>query len=445
MEINLFNSYTDKLEKFTPIKPGHVSMYVCGPTVYDFVHIGNLRPVVVFDVLRRFFEYQGYIVTYVSNYTDIDDKIIAKAFAESKSEREIADFFIAAYEDDVAKINSLLPSTAPRVTHFIDQIIEYIEALIEKKAAYVVDGDVFFNVSSIPEYGRLSNMKLDELIVGARVEDNHKKRSPLDFILWKKTDRGTNFMSPWGMGRPGWHTECSVMINSVFNEKIIDIHGGGFDLKFPHHDNEIAQSLALNGTRLANIWMHNGFINLNDDKMSKSTGNLMRAKDALATIGGPALRLMLLSTHYRQPVNLTDSFLETARNEIEKLETTIRQLALSMQLARVDIDSIYELRIDQFLEALASDLNTSNALTSVYDIVKQANHELRQKSMNQTAISSYFFTLKTMFNILGLDIKYPRLTDDDRILYHRYVQLREARDYKASDALRAELIKRKIL
>jgi cysteinyl-tRNA synthetase len=445
MEIRLFNSWSDQIEIFAPIKPGQVSMYVCGPTVYDFVHIGNMRPVVVFDVLRRLFEYLGYQVTFVSNYTDIDDKIIAKAFAEKKSEREVADFFIKAYEENVALINSELPTVTPRVTGFVSEIVKYIEGLVDKGSAYVVDGEVFFSVASIPEYGRLSHMKTDDLIVGARVEESGKKRSPLDFFLWKKTDRGITFDSPWGKGRPGWHTECAVMIDAIFHEKIIDIHGGGFDLKFPHHDNEIAQSMAQHGTRLANIWMHNGFINLNDDKMSKSTGNFLTAKEALATIGGPALRLMLLSTHYRLPVNFNQSFLATAQTEVNKMKLAMKQLAVALQLAHQDIDSGSPSSIDEFIKALADDLNTSNALTSIYETIKLSNRALRESPCDYSLIASYFFTLRTMFHILGLDINYPRLTTDDRSLFERYQERKAARDYEGSDALRSELIRRNIL
>ncbi len=445
MEIRLFNSWSDQIEVFKPIKPGQVSLYVCGPTVYDFVHIGNMRPVVVFDVLRRLFEYVGYQVTYVSNYTDIDDKIIAKAFSERKSEREVADFFIKAYQENVIGINSKLPTVTPRVTDFIADIIRYIEGLVQKGAAYVVDGEVFFKVAAIPDYGHLSHMKTDDLFVGARVEESGKKQSPLDFFLWKKTEQGLTFDSPWGKGRPGWHTECAVMIDAIFHEKVIDIHGGGFDLKFPHHDNEIAQSMAQNGTRLANIWMHNGFINLNDDKMSKSTGNFMTAKDALSAIGGPSLRLMLLSTHYRLPVNFNQSFLETARTEVNKMTVAIKQLAVALQLAGYDIEAAHPLLIDDFIKALADDLNTSNALTAVYDLIKLSNRSLRENPLDYGRIGSYFFTLKTMFHILGLDINYPRLTEDDRSLFERYQAKKAARDYQGSDALRTELIRRNIL
>jgi cysteinyl-tRNA synthetase len=288
-------------------------------------------------------------------------------------------------------------------------------------------------------------MKTDDLIVGARVEESGKKKSPLDYFLWKKTEKGLSFDSPWGKGRPGWHTECAVMIDSIFKEKIIDIHGGGFDLKFPHHDNEIAQSLAQHGTRLANIWMHNGFINLNDDKMSKSTGNILTAKDALATIGGPALRLMLLSTHYRLPVNFNQSFLETARAEVNKMTAAIKQLAVTLQLAGRDIEGRYPLLIDDFIKALADDLNTSNALTSVYDLIKLAHRSLRENKPDYERMGSYFFTLKTMFHILGLDNNYPRLTEDDRSLFERYQAKKAARDYEGSDPLRTELIRRNIL
>ena len=445
MDIRLYNSWSNRVETLVPIRPGRVSMYVCGPTVYDFVHVGNLRPVVVFDVLHRLLEHVGYEVIHVSNFTDIDDKIIAKAFALDKNEREVADFFIHAYLDDVKALNALPPSVTPRVTDFIDKIIEYIENLIQKGSAYVVDGEVYFDISSVADYGHLSNMKIDELIVGARVEESAKKRSPLDFILWKKTDKGITFPSPWGSGRPGWHTECAVMINAIFKEKLIDIHGGGFDLKFPHHDNEIAQSLATNGTRLANIWMHNGFITINDEKMSKSLGNIFSSKQALARIGGPALRLMLLATHYRLPVNLTETFFENAQNDIQKMKIAFRQLAVALQLGNINLQHEFEPELGDFLRALADDLNTSNALTSLYDLIKKSNRALREPQLDYEQLGSYFFTMKSMFHILGLDIKFPLLTEADRDLFNRYRLLKEAKDYQGSDAARAELIKRELL
>jgi len=444
MTIRLYNSWSDQIELLEPLVPGHVSMYVCGPTVYDFVHVGNLRPVVVFDVLRRFLQLMGYQVDYASNYTDIDDRIIAKALASNKSEREIADFFINAYEENVHDINALTPKLKARVTFFLKEIIEYIERLIEKGAAYVVDGEVFFHVPSVSDYGHLSRMKTEELIVGARVESNPKKKSPLDFVLWKKTEQGIAFDSPWGRGRPGWHTECAAIIDKIFPNHMIDIHGGGFDLKFPHHDNEIAQSMAVNGNRLATIWMHNGFVTLNDEKMSKSTGNIMAAKDALATYGGPALRLALLTTHYRLPISLTETVLASAKNELTKCATAYRQAAVAIQRLGVDIDEIFATNLAPFITALSDDLNTSNAVTAMFDIVKEINRELRKEPVDIVELASRFFTLRTMFNILGLDIPFPRMSEDDNRLYERYYEARGNHDFALSDEIRKELMKRGI-
>jgi len=444
MGISLYNSWSNKRETLVPRISGEVSMYVCGPTVYDFIHVGNLRPVVVFDVLRRYLEFSGYKVHYVSNYTDIDDKIIAKALSAHKSEREIAEFFIDSFEKDVAAINSLLPHQKARVTEFIDEIISYIARLIEKGAAYEVDGEVYFAVNSVSDYGHLSNMKTDELIVGARVEANAKKRSPIDFALWKKTDKGITFPSPWGPGRPGWHTECAAMIDKLFPQKMIDIHGGGFDLKFPHHDNEIAQSMAVNGNRLATFWLHNGFVTLNDEKMSKSTGNLLAAKEALSRYGGPALRLALLSTHYRLPINLTEIVIEAAKSELVKCETAYRQVSVTLQRLSVDIDGTYPLAIEAFTQALDDDLNTSNAVTAMFDTIRDVNRELRKTVVDTTKLSSLFFTLKTMFHILGLDIGFPRLTTADQDLYRRYFEAKQNHDFQQSDELRKQLVQRGI-
>ena len=269
MEIRLYNSLTRKIEVLHPIKAGEVSMYVCGPTVYNYPHIGNMRPVVTFDTLRRFLEYVGFKVTYVSNFTDVDDKIINAAKEEGKTEKELTTHYINEFKKTIHAMGSLDPHITPKVTEYIDKIIAYISKLVELDAAYVKDGDVYFRVSSVSDYGCLSNINLDDIMVGARIEENNKKESPYDFALWKKTDEGINWDSPWGRGRPGWHTECCVMIDTIFNNKI-DIHGGGYDLKFPHHENEIAQCEAMHHHKIANIWMHNAFININNEQMSKS-------------------------------------------------------------------------------------------------------------------------------------------------------------------------------
>lgn len=445
MEIKLFNSYTNHLETFKPIQPNKVSMYVCGPTVYNEVHIGNLRPVVVFDVLRNLFTELGYRVTYVSNYTDIDDKIIQKSLEEKKSEKEITEHYIRAFEVNVKGIHSRLPDATPRVTEHLTSMIQFIGDLIKKNHAYIVDGDVYFRVKSIPEYGQLSNTHVDELLVGARVEKDAKKEFPLDFALWKKTEQGIQFPTPWGSGRPGWHTECVVMVKDVFKQHLIDIHGGGFDLKFPHHDNEIAQSLAMYGTRLANYWLHNGFINLNAQKMSKSTGNIVLAKDFLAQYGGAVLRYLLLSTHYRAPVNVAEDIIHNAQNEVAKITTAYKQLAVQLQLKKVPLKSKEKVDVTAFLSALSNDINTANGLTEVMNTIKDINLVLRNQPVDLTRATSLFFTISKMLNILGLDLKYPLLTGEDIAMYQAYLTAKQQKDFATSDALRKKLSDRQIL
>lgn len=445
MDIYLFNSLTNKIEKFVPLKPQEVSMYVCGPTVYDYVHIGNMRPVVVFDILRRFLTYVGYKVTYVSNYTDVDDKIIKKAQESGKSEKEISDFFIKEFEKDVANIHSMLPNITPRVTDYMPKIISFIDNLVKNNSAYIVDDDVYFRISSVDDYGTLSNTNVDDLKVGARIEDHSKKESPLDFTLWKKTDKGINWDSPWSKGRPGWHTECVVMINSLFGNGRIDIHGGGFDLKFPHHENEIAQSQACHHHKIANYWMHNGFININSEKMSKSLGNTITAHDALSKYDGNTVRLLLISTHYRAPVNFVDEMLQSNAKEILKMQNAYRQLAVKLQMNDIDLENGQSTRMDPFLHALADDLNTSNALSELFKILKEGNTLLRNKEIDFSAMKDVFLTLKDMFSILGLQIDYPFLTKDDKSLYNQYIEAKNQKDFIKSDELRLMLIKKKIL
>jgi cysteinyl-tRNA synthetase len=332
-----FNRFENMLksisEEFIPLRKGEVSMYVCGPTVYDYVHVGNMRPVVVFDTLRRFFNHAGYQVIYVSNYTDVDDRIIEKAQKTNKKETEISEFYIEAFADSATKINALKPTFTPKATQHIESMIAFIKVLIANGDAYENDGEVFFRVSKVETYGELSNVTQDELQVGARIDANPKKEHPNDFLLWKKTDdAGIKWDSPWGAGRPGWHTECVVMINDIFGKPLIDIHGGGFDLKFPHHENEIAQARAYANTGLANYWMHNGFINLNNQKMAKSTGNFVTAKDFIEEYGATSLRLLLLSTHYRSPVNLSAEIIENTNNE---------SLQKALDKAKINLDVTY--------------------------------------------------------------------------------------------------------
>ena len=445
MEIKLYNSLSNKVETFVPQEEGKLSMYVCGPTVYNYPHIGNMRPVVVFDVLRRFFTYIGYDVTYVSNFTDVDDKIIKAAKEKGISEKELTEFFIQEFKRTSMAIGSMIPNITPKVTEYINAIITYVDNLIKLGAAYEVNGDVYFRVSKIKDYGSLSGINVEDLVVGARIEENSAKESPLDFALWKKTSEGISWPSPWGQGRPGWHTECCVMIDTIFPKHYIDIHGGGYDLKFPHHENEIAQSEATHGNKIAKYWMHNAFININNEKMSKSVGNVVYAKDMIEQFGGEVTRLVVLSAHYRQPVNFTDETVKAALQEINKMKMVTKQAALLLQVNDKEIDSYKPTNINKFLNALADDLNTSNALMELYNVIKLINMEIRQKEKDLDKIGNLFKTLIDMFFVLGLDIKYVKLSDEDKKLYQNYIISKENKDFDSSDKYRNLLIEKGIM
>ena len=443
MEIKVFNSLSNSVETLKPIKEKEVSIYCCGPTVYGDAHVGNIRPVIVFDTLRRFLAFLGYDVKLVSNFTDVDDKIINKALQEGVSEQVITDRYIAAYKDVLSKLNVEPHYLNPRVTEYMPQIIKYIDELVKAGAAYEVDGDVFFRISSIKDYGELSKMKVDDLVVGARIEENSKKESPLDFTLWKKTDVGIQWDSPWGKGRPGWHTECCVMINSIFGGQI-DIHGGGFDLKFPHHENEIAQAKAHDHNKIANVWMHNGFVNFGDEKMSKSLGNVVLAKDAIAKYGGNVMRWLILSTHYRAPVSFTEETVQSCANELARIQKAYNQLAVQIQLEHGDLNS-KALNVNDFVVAMADDLNTSNAIAAIFETVKQANVELRKNPKNLQEIQGIFASLKAMLDVFGIKFDMPVLTDELRKTYEEYLSLKAEKRFDESDKLRDVLIKNNIL
>lgn len=450
MEIKLYNSLTNKIETFHEIRKNEVSIYVCGPTVYNYVHIGNMRPVVVFDILRRLFIYLGYKVTFISNFTDIDDKIIKQAKIEHLSEKEIAEKYINAFEEARIGVHSLKPDYQPQVTQTIDKIIAFVSALVDKDYAYVTkNNDVYFRVSKIKDYGCLSNMKIDDLLVGARIDENEEKESPLDFALWKNTyDDGIKFPSPWGEGRPGWHTECVVMINSLIEGGKIDIHGGGFDLKFPHHENEIAQEEAYYGHKIANYWMHNGFINVDNVKMSKSLGNVILANDYIKLYGGNTVRYLLLNTHYRQPVNFSTSLVEAAQKELTKMESCLNKLSIELQ-RNYHLDETYlsadHKDMQNFLLALCDDLNTANAMSELYKVMKEINVLLRNKEKEYSTLLSKYQIFKTMLNLLGLEFKQVILTEEDKKLLTKYDEAKANHDFITSDKLREELISKKLI
>ena len=445
MSIKFYNSLSNSLEDFQTLEDKKVSMYVCGPTVYNYPHIGNMRPVVVFDTLRRFLTYIGYEVTYVSNYTDVDDKVIKAAKQEGKSEKELTDFYIAEFEKTLKGIGSQVPNITPRVTEYMDKIIAYVDNLVKIGAAYVVDGDVYFRVEKIKDYGALSGINVEDLRVGARVEENTNKESPLDFALWKKTTEGIQWDSPWGKGRPGWHTECCVMIDTIFPKHYIDIHGGGYDLKFPHHENEIAQSEATHGNKIAKYWMHNAFINFGNEKMSKSLGNVVYAKDMLAQYGGPVTRLVILNAHYRQPVNFTEETVTQAQQEVSRMQMAYKQAALKLQANGIDLQKGQPVYINKFLEALANDLNTANALAELYNLLKDVNQQIRSRETDYETLNNQFKTLTDMFYVLGLDITYVKFDDGISQLYKDYLLSKENKNFAKSDEIRKVLIEKGVM
>ncbi|MCI6753953.1 cysteine--tRNA ligase, partial [Galactobacillus timonensis] len=335
--MRIYNTKTLQIEEFKPIHEGHVDMYVCGPTVYNYAHIGNARPMVVFDVLKRLLEAEGYTVTYVSNFTDVDDKIINKAIEEGTTEAVIAQRYIDAYQKVRRSLNTELPDITPRVTETMDDIIAFIQELVNDGAAYVsTNGDVYFSVDADHKYGEISHQRLNELEAGARIDVNEGKRNPYDFALWKKTTKGIQWDSPWGKGRPGWHTECVVMINKNLGP-LIDIHGGGMDLRFPHHENEAAQQECTHHNSLANYWIHNAMININGQKMSKSLGNTLWAQDVVDRLGTNLTRWLMSSVHYRKELNFSDETVETARKELDKVMNPMRSIDVKAALNGVTL------------------------------------------------------------------------------------------------------------
>lgn len=447
--MRLFNTLTNKKEEFKPIEEGKVSIYICGPTVYNHAHIGNTRPMIVFDVLRRTFEYLGNDVTFVSNYTDVDDKIIKAAKAEGITEKELTDKYIKAYEDVRAGLNIEDPTYKPRVTEIMPEIINFIQALIDKGYAYEVDGDVYFRVTKVKEYGMLSGIKVEDLIAGASDRtlsvDDKKKESTTDFALWKKTNEGIQFDTPWSKGRPGWHTECVVMINKLFKDGKIDIHGGGQDLKFPHHENEIAQSMAYNGHPIANYWMHNQMINIDGEKMSKSLGNVLWAKDLIVEFGCNVFKWLMLSTHYRNPLNMTDDVIAGVRKEVSKAENATKSASLYLQVNHVPAHDYKKETVDAMVNALEDDLNTSLALTQILDQVKVLNQVMRVREKDNDVIATEYATLVKMGDVLGFLFEGTKLSEEDIALYEEWNAYKKEKNFDEADRVRKELTERGIL
>ena len=445
--IKLYNSYTGKIEEFKPIKEREVNIYYCGPTVYNYVHLGNFRPTVTFDVLSRVFKEVGYNVKLVSNYTDIDDKIIKQAKIENKTEKQLSEFYIEAYEELLDKLNVEKLYAHPKASEYIEKMAIFIDELKNMGYAYYKNNDTFFRINKVLNYGKLSKQTIKDLESGKRIEENSDKESPLDFVLWKLTDdEGIKFDTLVGRGRPGWHTECVCMVNSIFHSPLIDIHGGGFDLKFPHHENEIAQSLAHNGTILANYWMHCGFLLTNGEKMSKSLGNSILAKDVLNRHTANAVRLFFLSTPYRSPVNYEEEILNSFDDKDKKIHTSLKKAKYKLQLEKYKFNNLIDKDIyNEFISYLCDDLKTSNAITILERCLKNLNSLLAKKDSDNNDILLTYNTILKLSSILGLRFIIEDLTNDDISNFNLYNEARNNKDYEKSDIYRNKLIEKGIL
>lgn len=444
--IKIYDTYEGKMRDFVPLNENEVDIYYCGPTVYNYVHLGNFRPTITFDLLTRFLTEVGYDVKCVSNYTDIDDKIIKEAKKENKSEKELSEFYIKAYEDCLDKLNVLPLYNHPKASQYIDSMASFIKEMMENGSAYQSGDDIYFNIDSDPEYGNLSKQNIPDLISGSRIDVNDKKKNPLDFALWKLTDDdGIKFDTILGRGRPGWHTECVVMVNDVFKKPCIDIHGGGFDLKFPHHENEMAQSMALHHSHLANYWMHVGFLLTGGVKMSKSLGNSILAKDVLSRYSGNVVRLFFLSTHYRAPVNYTEENLQASEKQVNKYLSGYKKAYYLLALKDIPTGKIIEEDYETYLAALSDDLNVSNALTVLDKEIKEINTLSMKKDADLTRLADLVATFKKLLDILGLKVVVEEINDEDRTNYQNYLLAREEKDYAKSDIYRQKLMVKGIL
>ena len=456
MSISLYNTMTNKKEEFKPINEGKVGMYVCGVTVYDYTHIGHGRSSVAFDVIRRYFEYCGYDVTFVKNFTDVDDKIINRANENKELWSELALRFIKEHDEDMDSLYIKKPTYTPMATKYIEKMINYCERLIEKGNAYAVDGDVYFRVNSFKEYGKLSGRNLDDMMAGARVDVNDKKENPLDFALWKGAKEGEPFWeSPWGKGRPGWHIECSVMSEAILGSSI-DIHGGGQDLIFPHHENEIAQSEAISCTTFANYWIHNGFVNINKEKMSKSLNNFFTIRDILKICHSEALRLLFLMTHYRQPLEYSEDKLKEATSALQRIYTFLDEVehvqgSKKGKNMEKEICDMKEHFIKEFESAMSDDFNTPKAVAAIFEIVRIGNTVIASKPDNETAerlkdVTAFIFNIVS--KVLGImnhsakdwyisNLKVP--LDEVESLIAKRAEARKNKDFALADSIRAEL------
>ncbi|UTB81529.1 cysteine--tRNA ligase [Staphylococcus carnosus] len=446
--ITLYNTLTRQKEPFEPLEPGKVKMYVCGPTVYNYIHIGNARPAINYDVVRRYFEYKGYDVNYVSNFTDVDDKLIKRSKELNESVPEIADRYIQAFYEDTGALNVKKATSNPRVMNHMDDIIEFIKDLVDKGYAYESGGDVYFRTRKFEGYGKLSHQSIDDLKVGARIESGEQKEDALDFTLWKKAKPGEiSWDSPFGKGRPGWHIECSVMAYNELGETI-DIHAGGSDLQFPHHENEIAQSEAHNHAPFANYWMHNGFINIDNEKMSKSLGNFVLVHDIIKEVDPDVLRFFMISVHYRSPINYNMELVESAKSGLERIRNSYQAIEEREAIATdIEDQSEYIEQIDQLLaqfeKVMDDDFNTANAITTWYDLAKLANKYVLENTTSKKVIERFKEVFQIFSDVLGITLKGKQqdelLDEDIEALIEERNEARKNKDFARADEIRDQL------
>ena len=463
--MKLYNTMTNKIEEFKTIEENKVKMYVCGPTVYNYIHLGNARPIVVFDTLARYFEHKGMEVEFVQNFTDVDDKIINKSMEEGTSASEVSEKYIKYFFEDISKLNILESVKRPKVTENMAEIIEIIQKLIDNRFAYEKDGDVYFEVKKYKDYGKLSNQKIEELELGARIDVSEIKKNPVDFALWKKKKDGEPFWkSPWGQGRPGWHIECSAMAKKYLGYTF-DIHGGGQDLVFPHHENEIAQSKCAYHGNFANYWLHNGFIQINGDKMSKSLGNFFLLREILEKFSGNVVRLFILSTHYRKPINFSFENMEDTKKALQNIVKSMNKFEDIVEKYKNEkIENVknseFSQKIDEFdkkfEEAMDEDMNTPQALATIFDQIRETNKFI---STNESEFSTIYYEIKKSYdslkekieNVFGIAIEAKNAVKEEEgenmeltkklieLLIKLRSEARSEKNFKLSDEIRDEL------